>query len=909
MLTFLEETIQQLTSQYEDISTLKIIVPSKRASGFLKNYLRKDNQKTAFAPTIISIEEFIEEISQLTIVDPTELIFKSYEAYLKTPSFSEKEEFDAYTSWASTLLNDFNEVDRYLLDPRQFFNYLGSIKTLEKWNVKEEQTELIKNYLSFWDSLFDFYSTLISLLEKEKIGHQGLVYRKASEKIENYITAQQGTPHIFIGFNALNNAEQHIIQKILEDGKSNIFWDADSYFYEDSKHSASLFLRHYLKEWKHFQKNKPQFIASNYSSPKSLKTIEIQKNIGQAKYVGELLATYSQEKLANTAVVLADENLLIPVLHSLPQNVTSVNITMGVSLKVFPISIFIDLLLTQQTRSSDTIYYKDIFSLLNHPVGHLLISDTKIIVSKINKENSTHLTLEYLLDISNANDVEIIKLLFGSWQNNSDLALQKCLDLFELLKSDSSISILERTALFQLLGIFDRIIALNATYAHLKSIKTIHSLFSELIASTTLDFKGDAYEGLQIMGILETRLLDFENIIMTSVNEGVLPTGKSNASFITYDLKQAFKLPLYTEKDAIYTYHFYRLLHRAKNVSLLYNSYSEGLNTGEKSRFLLQLDIEKHPNHTLHKSISAPTITITPTALKTIPKTEEVGKRLQEIAGKKFSPSALTSYIRNPLDFYFQKILRVQEADIVEETVAANTLGTIVHEGLEALYTPLLGKVLSEKELKVQMLQIDTVVLNKYQIHFNNTGAIKGKNLLIFEVAKRFVHNFMLFEIGCVKKGDVIKILQLEKEMVVELDIQELGFKVNLGGNVDRVDECNGVLRIIDYKTGLVKQGDVEIVNWEEVTADYKYSKAFQVLAYATMMEDTFRETHCEAGIISFKNLSSGFLKFGTKESTNARTKDQKITSEIIQTFKKYLKELIIEICDLNIPFTEKEIE
>lgn len=909
MLTFLEETIQKLTNQYEDISSLKIIVPSKRASGFLRNYLRKKYEKTSFAPTILSIEEFIQEVSQLTIIDSTELIFKSYEAYLQTTSFSEKEDFESYTSWASTLLDDFNEVDRYLLDPKQFFSYLGSIKTLEKWNVKDEQTQLIKNYLSFWDSLHDFYTTLIETLEKENIGYQGLVYRKASEKIDAYIQEQQKTPHVFIGFNALNNAEQHIIQKILEPKISTIFWDADAHFHEDTKHSASLFLRRYLKEWKYFQQIKPQFIASNYNQEKNFQVIEVQKDIGQAKYVGEVLSGYTAEKLANTAVVLADEKLLIPILHSLPPNVESINITMGISLKTFPITTFFELLLTQHTRSNNLIYYKDLFSLLYHSTASLLVSDSKKIISEINKTNTTHLSEEYLFEIAGTNDLEIIRLLFGNWGDKSDLALENCLHLIELLKGATAITSVEKAALYRLLEIFERISALNKTYTHLKSIGTIQNLFSELIASTTLDFKGDAYEGLQIMGILETRVLDFSNIIMTSVNEGVLPTGKSNTSFITYDLKQAFKLPLYTEKDAIYTYHFYRLLHRAKDIILLYNSHSEGLHTGEKSRFLLQLELEKHPNHTLQKKIITPTISITPHTIKTIIKTEAVGKRLQEIAGRKFSPSALTTYIRNPMDFYLQKILGVQEADLVEETVAANTLGTIVHESLEAIYTPFLGKILSEKELKAQMEHIDTIVLKQYRDHFNSTGAIKGKNLLIFEVAKRYVHNFLSFEISCVQKGDQIKILQLEKQMVVPIAIPSLDFQVNLGGNVDRVDKCNGVLRIIDYKTGLVNQGDLELVDWQAVTMDYKYSKAFQVLAYATMMEHTFKDSYCEAGVISFKNLSSGFLKFGTKEAPRARNKDQRITSETIERFKTHLKEIIIEICDLSIPFSEKEID
>ncbi len=466
---------------------------------------------------------------------------------------------------------------------------------------------------------------------------------------------------------------------------------------------------------------------------------------------------------------------------------------------------------------------------------------------------------------------------------------------------------LDSLALFELYTIFSKIETLNNEYPYLKTVKTIQHFYNELITTTTLDYQGDAYNGLQIMGVLESRVLDFENVIVTSVNEGILPSGKSNASFITYDLKSHYGLPKYTEKDAIYTYHFTHLLHRAKNVTLLYNTQSEGMNAGEKSRFITQLEIDNLPNHNIRHFSVAPKINIGKTALKKIKKTPDIINRLKEIAAKGFSPSALTNYIRNPIDFYFQSILKIREVDEVEETVAANTLGTIVHDTLETLYKPLIGKILTSEILKSLKKEIQAEVTKQFEKTFEGGDFTKGKNLLIFEVAKKYVSNFIDFEIRDIDAGNEIKIIQLEQKMYAPLAIPTLDFPVNIGGKVDRVDSYNGVLRIIDYKTGKVNQGDIEIMDWTDLTNDYSYSKAFQVLAYAYMFNNKEKITKAEGGIISFKNLGAGFLKFATKEKARG-PKDQIITQETLVQFKEQLVALISEICDLQIPFTEKEV-
>ncbi|WP_313112697.1 PD-(D/E)XK nuclease family protein [Aequorivita sediminis] len=909
MVTFIQETLADIKNTYSDISEVTIILPSKRAGGFIMNELKKQASHTQFAPKILSIEEFIEQLSNLSIIDNTELLFKSYQAYQSTAAIKQKDDFETYATWATTLLNDFNEIDRYLVETIPFFGYLASIKTLERWGVSDVKTELIENYLKFWESLPLLYNNIQALLLKENIGYQGMVYREAAANIEHYINSNGNKTHLFVGFNALNTAEQYIFQELLETGNTKVYWDTDLLFYEDLKHSASYFIRKYIKEWKYFQNNPPKIHSNNFKQPKHIQLVEVQKNIGQAKYVGELLLKLSDEEINKTAIVLGDENLLVPLLYSLPENVKNINVTMGVALKNFPAVVFFELLFSIHLRDTDNLYYKDVLSILNHPLASKLLPNAQSISEKLVKENITHISSETILSLTENEGKNLLKLLFESWSEDVSTAVNSALIIIKTIQDKNKVNSVEHLVLHELNSVFNKIATLNEKYPYLNTIKSVQTLFVELTSTVSLDFKGDAYDGIQLMGVLETRVLDFENVIITSVNEGVFPSGKSNASFITYDLKEQFNLPRYSEKDAIYTYHFYRLLQRAKNITLLYNNNSEGLNTGEKSRFIRQLTIDKCKNHSIEKTILSPKIQIKPHSLKQIAKTEAVMTRLKEIASKGFSPSALTGYIRNPLDFYFQKILRLNEFEEVEETVAANTLGTIVHDTLENFYKPLEGEILTVQHIIEMKSKIDEEVTSQFKKTFKGGTFSKGKNLIIFEVAKRYISNFLDKEIVDVEAGNTIEILKIETDLTLEVPIPELEFPVNIQGKVDRVDKCNGILRIIDYKSGQVSQGDVEITEWEKINEDYKFSKAFQVLTYALMMNKEIPVINAEAGIISFKNLGSGFLKFGKKDKPRSRNKTQLITEETLDNFTIELKKLILEICDPNIPFTEKEIE
>ncbi|MCH9659755.1 MAG: PD-(D/E)XK nuclease family protein [Bacteroidetes bacterium] len=907
-LSFLEETLLTIKKSHSDLSNCLFILPSKRAGGFLRNYLRKQTKAPAFAPTIISIEEFIETLSGLRIIPSEELILKSYQAYLHTNAITQKETFQEYVNWANTLLNDFSEIDRYLVPQESFFSYLGSIKSLEKWGASAEESTLVKNYLSFWNNIYPFYEELNELLNKTQQGYQGMVYRKAAEDIEHYIYQKKDQPHFFIGFNALNTAEQHIFQALLESGNTEVYWDTDSYFYEDPSHSASSFLRNYLTQWKYYKEHPIPVFPAHYSQPKSIGIVTAPNSISEVKHLGNYLATLSQETLNDTAVVLADETLLMPVLYSLPDNVTQANVTMGLPLSSLPSSQFFTALLQYQTAVPEQIYYKQLLDILNLPAAKIILNHPENILTQLASVNSAYITLPNLLLLGGEENRTFLTLLFGSWEDDPHQAIVNCKSLIDHLYNAEQGKTIEKLVLKKLDGIFTSLLQYLNQYDSLAELSSIAALFSELISGTTLDFAGDAYEGLQIMGVLETRGLDFKNIIMLSVNEGVLPTGKSNNSFITYDLKKQYNLPLYTEKDAVYTYHFYRLLQRAETITLSYNTFSHGMTSGEKSRYLLQLEIDNLPEHALRQETIAPNISIPIHSASTIIKNKAVSQRIEEIAGRYFSPSALTSYIRNPLDFYYQKILKVAEVDLVEETVAHNTLGTIVHETLEKLYTPLIGLLLTPELLSEAKKGIALEVTNQFKRHYKEGDITKGKNLIIFEVAKRYVSNLITLDIAAIKDGNTIKIVELEVNLKTQIHIPELNYPVYIGGSVDRIDLYNDQIRVIDYKTGSVQQSELGVTNWEDITTDYKYSKAFQVLIYSLLMASEQGTNSMEAGIISFKNLQTGFLPFTKKEGPRTRGGQTTITEEIRTEFSLVLKQLILEICDPTIPFTEKEV-
>lgn len=918
MKSFIYDVLQDLNNQGKNLSNLTFVLPSKRAGVFLKKELSNVVDKTMFSPRIISIEEFVEDLAQLKTISNTELLFEFYNSYVQLTPKKERDTFEAFSKWAQILLQDFNEIDRYLIPQENIFDYLSAIKEIEHWSLEEDKTDVVKNYLKFWTKLKTYYKEFTKNLLLKSIGYQGLIYRQAAKNIKSYIDENHGTEFVFLGFNALNTAEEKIIQALLQNKTANVYWDIDQAFINNPIHDAALFTRQHKANWDFFKTTPFNWIKSHYSEEKQIKVFGVPKNIGQAKAIGELLESITEKNpsLKSTAVVLGDESLLIPVLNSIPKEIEALNITMGFPLSSIPLASLFELLFNIQKKNADKYYFKDIISILNHQFIRPLLAIggvdcASLIIENIQKNNLAYLSLQDLKKHTPSNS-ELIDLLFTSWNNNAQLAISNSLKVISTIKANLSKekdqNVLALEYLFRFNTLFNELFRLNNTFTHINDISALHSIYKELLSSETLDFQGEPLQGLQVMGMLESRVLDFETVIISSVNEGVLPSGKSNNSFIPFDIKLENKLPTYKEKDAVYTYHFYRLLQRAKNVYILYNTEADALTAGEKSRFITQLELEGI--HKIEHKIITPKVPTFKTELKQVGKTNAVIADLKDIAKRGFSPSSLTNYMRNPIDFYYQRLLGIKDLEDVEETVAANTMGTVVHDTLEELYTPYLNDFLSIDALEKMKPKVSNTITLFFKKEYKDGDMTKGKNLIIFEIAKRYVINFLNLEIEDLKKGNSIKIIALEAKSKMTVPIPELDFEVNIGGTVDRVDEYNGVTRIIDYKTGKVDQAKVDVVNWEDITTDYtKYSKSFQILTYAYMLNnDSPLNFPIEAGIISFKNLNAGFLKFSKKEKAGKSNKNTLITQETLDNFYQELKKLIIEICNPEIDFIEKEI-
>ena len=893
---------------------LVVVLPNKRAKIFLLEQLKQFYDHSVFAPSIISIEELVQDIAQLRAIDSIELLFEFYHVYKKLVG-DKAEDFDYFVNWARMLLQDFNEVDRYLLNPTHVFSYLKDIEDINHWAVNvDKQTDLIKNYLQFWEQIPLYYTALYEYLLEKKIGYQGMIYREAVERHRDFLSAQDNQ-YYFAGFNALNAAEEVIIQHFLVEGKARVFWDIDEVFLHDPYHDAGLFLRRIKQRWPYYENHPFEWITAHFAEKKNIEIIQTPKSVGQAKIVGGVIeqALANGTALDQIAVVLGDENLLQPVLYGLPDAVSSLNITMGYSGNSSPVQLFLNkvfkmhLAAVRRGGKQYVFYYRDVLEVLTSPVMEGLF-DVDAVVSEIQKKNLTFFSFDRFESWMKVSDTVEKRLVFDAWSSKSPADILKGLvALIILVKNklevDSQQNRLMKTFLFTTYNLLNRLLSYCEKYPFIHSIELLYVLYKQIMDMSEVSFEGDPLEGLQIMGILESRVLDFDTVIVTSVNEGKFPSGKTQQSFIPYDVKRELGLPTYKEKDAIYSFHFYHLLLRAKQVYLIYNSQAEGIDAGEKSRFLAQLEMEKQPAHqisTVTYSAYLPDKAYVPIS---IAKSEVLMDKLKEIATVKgFSPSALTAYLRNPLQFYVQQVLRIREVEEVEESVALNTLGTIIHNALENLYQPYVGQVIDVGMIKAIQRIADEEVQKQFEEIYNSDKEKMGKNLLAFEVAKRNVYHFLREELKGLEQGDEVKLLALETRLEHVLEDSRLPYPIKLFGFVDRIESRNGTIRVIDYKTGKVEANQVKLSQWEGLTTHLKNDKIIQLLCYALMYADQKNVASLEAGIYSFKNRREGFLFFGVREG---RTVDHAITPAVLASFREELIELILLILDRETPFVE----
>lgn len=906
MQSFISDTLDHILKSTKSFEDVVFILPSQRAKVFVKQAF-KDKISVGFLPEVINIEQFINRVSGIEKADSIQLLFHFYTIYkgLEKQPVS----FDVFASWAFTVIQDFNELDQHLINTKEIFIYLRDIQRLKKWSVEGDfkETELMEDHYSFLEKLNTYYNAFYAFLKENKIGYQGLMYRESCKKIDSFLDKNTSKKFFFIGFNALNTAEEFLFQKVLENKNSDIYWDIDTAFFK-SNHQAGRFIRRYKKEWRYYEKNEIKTLGDTFSQPKHIEVIGASKNTTQIKYAGEILEKITDFK--NTALVLADETLLPITLNSLPKNINAINITMGYPLKDVPttnllFSIF-QLFISQDKLNKTTInefYYKDVIRFLKHQSIYKLIPEIDAFSDDIAKQNQTFIKqndINKLLQNTSSELKEVIVSIFNAY-SSIDEFIERIIHLINFLKED--VIDLEKEYLFRFYTTFTQLKTLQNEFKYFPDLKTLALFFRQLISSESLSFQGEPLRGLQLMGMLETRVLDFENIILVSTNEGVLPASSQQNSFIPFDVKVEFGLPTYREKDAIFSYHFFRLMQRAKNAFIIYNTEHDVFGSGEKSRFVTQLEMMRTD---IVQKVISPKVEAQNKVLKEVQKNEAVLERLKEIAKNGISPSTLTNYLHNPISFYKQKILKLKEFDDVEETVAYNTLGTVVHNTLEELYKPFVGKFLLVKDIDSMKEKSRDLVEIYFKEEFKNGDISTGRNRLIFEVANRFVNNFLAQEKELLQdKKNQLKIIATEENLATEIEIDGIDFPIKIHGQVDRVDELNGVLRIIDYKTGMVGTSDLKVPDLAKLREKEQH-KAMQVLLYGycyTKSKKYKFNQPLEAGIYSFKNLNSGFLPVNF--SSNYRKPDVAITEEKLEEFMSEIKTYIKEMYALDVDFIE----
>ena len=918
-----------------DLERVVVVFNNRRAGLFLSNEMARIKQKSFFLPKIIGIDDLVSELGKLQIVQHEFLLFELYDIYVNTDKNVRKfDSFEEFMSFGETMLSDFSEIDLYCIDAKQLFNNIYETKKLGVWDISgKPQTSFQESYLNFFQSLHTYYTELHERLSKKGQAYTGMAYRYVAENIDSMVDSFDCEHIWFVGFNALSTSEQKIIDTFIRNGKGSILFDGDDYYLEKDNsgrllQESGLFLNqhktHYGGDFK--------FGELFGKEPKEIHLIDCPENILQTKCAGNILAKQSNEEsgqeeaenedntLENTAIILADEKLLLPMLNSLPSNVTKTNVTMGFPFNLTnTYSLIEKILLAYHHRKNNRFYHKDIVSIFSDHLIASILDEHEThsrIVARLSEDKIIYANHEYLKSLLNTFEKgNLIEFLFAEKEPMIDDLLQILTDITVLAADSlSDKNIKEREAAECMLQTIDYFRELQENHQFIKQVDTMLRVFQRLAQRRTVPFYGEPLRGLQVLGMLETRNINFEKIILLSANEGVLPAGRSDNSLIPLSLKTAFGLPTFRQKDAVYAYHFYRLIQRAKEVYLLYSSDSTANGKGEPSRFIQQVKTELSERYSniaiIKETLNASIKTTQKESITKVRKTEQVTERLKEIAEKGFSPSALNTYRSCPLKFYYEKVLGVRETDEVKEEIESNELGEFIHDILKDIYSIDSGEI-QKATLQNELERIDETVDNIFEEKLLKGRSPEGKNHLYNNVIKSQLRHFLKNEIDFLE-NHTMRMVMLEDKMVQPIDMSDHGinYTVNIAGRVDRIDKTDGILRVIDYKSGAVKDNELKVTptktkkgnETEDVDLAMKApDKWFQVMTYAWLFFNspegkTQSNNYFLTGIFPLRTLKTGFME----ASWDGETLHD---METVKKFESLLKEVLAEMLNPAIDF------
>lgn len=926
--SFLEQVAIQIVNLHgSELHNVLIILPNRRSAVFLKRHLAQHCPKPSWIPQITGIEDFVALTTGRSIPDELSLHFRLFDVWCKANPDKEPD-FEDFLRWAGIMLSDFNQTDLYLADARDLFQNLNEARALEMWSPgKIQLTAFQKNYLEFFNTMWGHYCGLREILDQNGEGYFGMLCRMLVEEPHLMEPIAAGK-HIFLaGFNALSLAEEQIFNHLFKNYKAKLLWDADYYYLDKAEHEAGIFLRHYREKW-----GKEGFsnISDNFHPQRNINIYGLPGNVSQVKAAANLLQEMAQENqnLEQTALILADEKLLFPSLNAIPQSIASFNVTMGYPIRVtsayhlisniFQLHINARRLKRKSKEGILCFYFADFKNLIGLPAFRLLFEPKQITqwLEFTNTSNKAFLNPEELSGTLQEDSLKNFQLLFSNYDEDLRAftsAIKQLLYLLANRYASEEESKLDETITLSTAHIFERLEIILQQAPFIKKTETLRKIFNNLIATQKLPFEGEPVEGLQIMGFLESRCLDFKNLIILSANEGILPKTTHHNSFIPHDLRAGFGLPGISENDAVFAYHFYRLIQRAENCHIFYNTDSDVLSRGEKSRYLTQMEYEMGLPHDKFRIEIVPFADISKAASVIIPKDKSTLLRLREIAKKGLSPTSLNAYRNCSLRFWLSHVAEIRESEATEETIEARTMGQVIHKVIENFFKPFEGQVVHKSHIEEMLLKVGKEVENTFEEIYFEGDITQGQNHLILQVSRRFIENYLKQEMLLVERlanqNQYLSIVKLEEELEAFVPIYAFDkepLEVRLKGFADRIDSCGGVKRIIDYKTGRVEEKKLKLKNWDELISPEEASErdiAFQLLMYKWLyakMNPELRET-AEAVVISMRKPADALPVVAP-----AAENQQDASSS---PFEDILLGIVEEIFNPDVPFTQTKNE
>lgn len=957
MTPFLYLVAQTFYSEYgNDLYKHTFVFPNKRAGVFFQKYLAEIAGKPIFSPKIITIQELFESLSGYQTADKIEMLVMLYEQYVDIGKSDEL--FDDFLYWGEMLLNDFNDVNKHLVNAKQLFRNIHNLKSMDDdmsyltpeqvkairqfWTnfMPFEGNETKHEFLETWQILYELYTAFHEVLHQKGYAYEGMLFREVAERAKQKEDIELPfTDIVFVGLNALTPAEIELMKYLKNKGVADFYWDYDSLLVRDKKNRASLWVKENLlrfpskltlyncaDEVQSTAASTPLSCGEGSGERPLIQLIGIPSGVGQAKITNQLLTQLLNDKNIsepnaglNTAIVLPDENLLLPVLYSIPQKIEKINVTMGYSLQHSSVASLAESIASLQHNVRETdgetaFYFRFVLSILNHPLVTMVAkTETDTLKAYIQKYNRVVLT------VSELDTHPFLKLIFSpvsDWKQIGGYLQSILSEIYKRLTSEKqsdekslndarSIN-LEREFIVQY---YKSITRLQETLSSAQNMSTdtYFRLLKRLAQSISVSFSGEPLSGLQVMGVLETRVIDFENLIILSMNEGVFPLKNPTNSFIPYTLRKGFELPTYEHQDSTYAYHFYRMISRAKRVFMLYDTRAEEMQTGEVSRYFYQLKYLYGNHFNIQESVVSYDVSAPEIQPVLVQKTPEVMRKLQKFRADGdayLSASLINNYINCPLQFYFSAVEGLSEEKEVQESVESDVFGTIYHAIMQQIYNryknkPVLPdtlKAIAENDKYLTDL-IEQAFAEHYFKQKDKRRALTGHHYLIGEILRDYAKQTLKFDTQFTPFEYVDSEYVFRSVHPVSGDLS-----VNIKGSIDRIDKVNDIVRIIDYKSG---KGELSFKNIEQLFDGSKVNRPYQILQvfiyalfYKPLLQNVSPTIYYLRNIFAEHNPT---ITFAGESITDI--------SIYLDEFTEKLNIILQEIFDENVSFSQTQNE